>query len=550
MQRILGVTLLAAVVGAAVDASAATICVSPSKPACESTIQAGVDAAVAGDTITVSKGRYDENVFVPAGKDGLTIQGAAPGGSSVLDAGLPNIGHALRIESDDVTVDRLTVQNGAGYGIGFVPPANSGTLSDVTIQGFQENCVRAYGNDYTFTGSTFKRCDPVQVEGNDATVTKCSFAYCGEDCLHIEGSDAVVSKNNFFIFDLDAIEIIAVGGAATVTGNRFQDGDTGIRFDGGALTATDNRGLRLNDEIVFFKGSIDDEDDGECSGDSVISDNRIDIVTNDTAFTVSCDTQLLGTTITLENNLVKRAINGGFNIDADDVTLRGNRVIRSGADVDDPCYDLTGNNILAENNFGADCAGGGFLVDGDLAVLRANTAANTGTDGFAVARGTDVLLEGNRSTGNLRFGFSIGIDTANTTLMQNVAQSNREDLCDAGTGTTQSSNSFATSLDPMDLPFIPVGSSYTISDATNATPIVITSGSHGLSSGETVSVTGVTGNTAANGVFEVTVLSSDSFELDGSSGNGAYTDTDDDEDEDEWTLLRRKDCLRYDQDWG
>jgi len=59
------------------------------------------------------------------------------------------------------------------------------------------------------------------------------------------------------------------------------------------------------------------------------------------------------------------------------------------------------------------------------------------------------LLEGNRSTGNLRFGFSIGIDAANTTLTQNVAQSNREDICDSGTGTTQSSNTFATSLDPL-----------------------------------------------------------------------------------------------------
>ena len=96
MQLILGVTLLAAIAGAAVDASAAKICVSPTKPTCESTIQAGVDAAVAGDIITVGKGRYDENVVVPAGKDGLTIRG---GGSSVLDAGLPNTGDALTIAS-------------------------------------------------------------------------------------------------------------------------------------------------------------------------------------------------------------------------------------------------------------------------------------------------------------------------------------------------------------------------------------------------------------------------------------------------------------------
>ncbi len=536
MQLILGVTLLAAIAGAAVDASAAKICVSPTKPTCESTIQAGVDAAVAGDIITVGKGRYDENVVVPAGKDGLTIRG---GGSSVLDAGLPNTGDALTIASAAVTVDGLTVQNGAAKGIVFEAGADGGTLSNVTIQGFVDDCVHATGNDYTVTGSTFQVCNGVRVYGGNTTVTKCSFAHFNSACLSIEGLDAVVSKNNFFIFDLAAIQIEAFEGAATVTDNRFQDGDQGILFDGWTLTATDNRGRRLNDDIVFFGAAPD------CAGDSVISGNRIDTVTNDTAFTVNCGSQLPGSTITLENNLVKQAMNGGFNIDADNVTLRGNSVVRSGADGGNACYDLKGNNILAEDNTGADCSGGGFLVNGDSVELRANTVENTGRDGFAVASGTDALLEGNRSTGNLRFGFSIGNEATNTTLTQNVAQSNREDICDAGTGTTQSSNTFATSLDPLDRPFIPVGASYTISNATNATPIVITAGSHGLTSGENVSVTGVTGNTAANGFFEVTVLSSDTFELDGSSGNGAYTDTDE-EGEDEWTLLRKKDCLRDD----
>ena len=61
-----------------------------------------------------------------------------------------------------------------------------------------------------------------------------------------------------------------------------------------------------------------------------------------------------------------------------------------------------------------------------------------------------------------------------------------------------------------------------ITDATNAAPIVVTSSGHGLQTGDRVTITGVTGNTAANGTFDITVTSQDAFSLDGSSGSGSY----------------------------
>ena len=60
----------------------------------------------------------------------------------------------------------------------------------------------------------------------------------------------------------------------------------------------------------------------------------------------------------------------------------------------------------------------------------------------------------------------------------------------------------------------------TITSSTNATPIVVTKASHGLSTGDTVVVTGHTINTNANGTWEVNVLTSSTFELTGSVGNG------------------------------
>ena len=63
-----------------------------------------------------------------------------------------------------------------------------------------------------------------------------------------------------------------------------------------------------------------------------------------------------------------------------------------------------------------------------------------------------------------------------------------------------------------------------INDATDTSPIEITtSASHGLTSGDVVRIESVEGNTASNGTWEVTVTGADTFTLDGSIGNGAWT---------------------------
>ncbi len=68
-----------------------------------------------------------------------------------------------------------------------------------------------------------------------------------------------------------------------------------------------------------------------------------------------------------------------------------------------------------------------------------------------------------------------------------------------------------------------------LSDATNATPIVVTTTvDHGLKTGDQVRIAGVTGNTNANGDFYITRLSGTTFSLQdfdhaNVAGNGAYT---------------------------
>lgn len=68
-----------------------------------------------------------------------------------------------------------------------------------------------------------------------------------------------------------------------------------------------------------------------------------------------------------------------------------------------------------------------------------------------------------------------------------------------------------------------VGINLTITGASNATPIVITSASHGLATGDMVTIASVGGNTAANGTWKITKVGDNTFSLDGSVGNAAYT---------------------------
>lgn len=63
-----------------------------------------------------------------------------------------------------------------------------------------------------------------------------------------------------------------------------------------------------------------------------------------------------------------------------------------------------------------------------------------------------------------------------------------------------------------------------VTGATNATPIVLTVPSgHGISADDYVYVTGVGGNTAANGTFRVSAVGATTATLEDSAGNAAYT---------------------------
>lgn len=84
------------------------------------------------------------------------------------------------------------------------------------------------------------------------------------------------------------------------------------------------------------------------------------------------------------------------------------------------------------------------------------------------------------------------------------------------------SNNLGVTWNAMDLPTI-VSGAIPLTDASNASPIAITSAFHGLQTGDRVQIAGVTGNLAANGVWTVTRTGQDTFTLDQSVGTAPYT---------------------------
>jgi len=62
----------------------------------------------------------------------------------------------------------------------------------------------------------------------------------------------------------------------------------------------------------------------------------------------------------------------------------------------------------------------------------------------------------------------------------------------------------------------------TVTGATNDSPIVLTLVGHGYSTADRVLISKITGNTNANGAWNITKVTADTFSLDGSTGNAAY----------------------------
>lgn len=184
-------------------------------------------------------------------------------------------------------------------------------------------------------------------------------------------------------------------------------------------------------------------------------------------------------------------------------------------------------------------------INDDLATIRAGNVTISGNKTFSgvttfsgdvhVAQTKSIIADGTGATisgtwtvaGPVVFDTTSSVEVKGTIAFKstniNTHESGSQDAYQAGSSLVTAIDAIVTHRDEVTLEN-GAASPSTVTGATNATPIVITTGTaHGYSDGDLIIIESVGGNTVANDEWIIDVLTSTTFSLIGSVGSGAYT---------------------------
>lgn len=264
------------------------------------TIQAAVNAAVGNDIIYVngSGTSYTENVNIPGGKNQLKIIGVDDGsGYPVMDgSGVGNPKVAFRVNSDNVTIQYMTIQNyfyGGATNVGFGSAQRGAGI---------ESLIASSG--HTFTDNTIDNCNwGIYVrEGNSIDVlenqvtnivrTSAAFPNSGGVGIAFVSSGVALDENtiqNNTVSDAAFYGVFfgrAVGGGTPVGGdnvviNENEISDCGLSNDGfgifvNNITANDALRIEGNTLVGNNAGMWFDQNTASANTDFNVYDNIFD----------------------------------------------------------------------------------------------------------------------------------------------------------------------------------------------------------------------------------------------------------------------------------
>jgi hypothetical protein len=358
---------IAAVGALAASAAAATIRVPQDQP----TIQAGVTAAATGDTVSVSKGTYFENVVVST--PGIRIVGKGV----ILDGNiLGTDGDCLTVNAADVTVQGLTFRNGQTH---IFVNATGLTVLKCTFQDANGDSINGTcsGGQVISSKFTGMSADGVDLTGDTNTVSKCTLSRSGSRGILLTGNGNRVVSSSFLGMD-DSNAVLITGDGAFISKNKasFVDSDCFSVTGNGAVVEL-NKGDRNDSRLVLVNGNsavVQKNAGSYCQGGISVNGDNAMILSNKLSNLGSTDgISVVGAAFTVTGNTVATTWDDGDGISADSNAGAGGGLIE-------------GNKV-------SDTAGWGFNLDTILNVtVRNNSATRTGQDGRG---GFNVIGDGN-----------------------------------------------------------------------------------------------------------------------------------------------------------
>jgi hypothetical protein len=359
--------------GGGLGAADCTVCAS----GCAfSSVQAAIDAATAGGTITVCPGAYNENLTIPTN---LTLAGAGDG--VILDG---NKKGSVVIVQDDVTatIQGVTIVNGTD-----APPDSIGggitVLGDLTLtNAIVENNTAATGGGIAVGSNRRLTLNNTIVRQNSATSDDANPDRVGGGAIWNGGqvtieNGSVLTGNQAFYGGAIANQagVVTISGGSRVTNNQASHGGGGIyndfsgqlTIDGSTVASNTTQGqgggilnlARKGNATLTIRNNAEIGQNSAQSGGGVAnqlspSGGAAAMTVSDSAITNNSASQLgggiynVGSTVSLQTNTVfenSATVTGGgiFNTDGGVVSLDNQSAV----------VENTPNNCVGTNACGA-----------------------------------------------------------------------------------------------------------------------------------------------------------------------------------------------------
>ncbi len=374
------------------------------------TIQEAIDAASAGDTIKISKGRYTENIVVDKS---LTIRGKK---YKTRIQAADDASPVVTVAADNVVLKQFDTRGGS-FGV------TASNVSNLRLQSLRVQNAQADG--------VFLR------NVTNASLNKCRVYDNGGIGIFLEGNDpgagSAIQKCRVYDNSGNGISLEQPG--TLVESNRiYNNGQTGI-YGGDQV-----RRLRIRKNRVWghavYGIMFGYESGGHVAESNVCSENGIGLFLAGSAGVAKrniCEKNEIGIEIGIsawlvENNKARKNTSDGFVVEND--AAGSNDILRKNESTDNGGHgyrlESGTSDSLFTDNLARGNAGHGFLVrpfgGDDPFVLEGNRAISNGGDGFNVEDTTAydsgearTVLTDNFADSNTGFGF--GSDPANVNVV-------------------------------------------------------------------------------------------------------------------------------------